>query len=431
MKKIKIALLCLGILTALAACGGYEPKCDLPFALDFDYALEQATQRRNDIEKPDYYALLVLSEGRTPLEGHPMRFVNYWGSLFNFGTEPRLMTFPIRQAIADTWELFDLLRGVYGGYLYFGGDAVFYPAFQAIEAELNAHDGARISNAEFTDLLHRHLSQVIVDNHFHIGGRRLGTDAEYFRISDLRYDRSERGFINRQTGLFLTAIEEHDINSVIRLHADGYGGLYYAPILLAKSSGYGLAVDFVYENNETISRVFYSFYTEPLPFTLPFLEHHDGIPVLSARVFGFDGHENAHFFEHAVRFLAYAEQLRDEPIAIIDLRTNGGGNGLLPVRWFYALTSEIVPSNYIELNTMSHYLLTSAVSDQNNPFQNPPGSHERFRPIMPFGKGYAVSNNEPRTIIEREQLLIVLTDRFTGSAAEDFADMVFNISNTL
>jgi len=54
-----------------------------------------------------------------------------------------------------------------------------------------------------------------------------------------------------------------------------------------------------------------------------------------------------------------------------------------------------------------------------------------FYAPVPFGLNHFVSFNAPGEIIQREQLLILLTDRFTGSSGEFFTDLAFSLGNSL
>ncbi|MCL2397490.1 MAG: S41 family peptidase [Defluviitaleaceae bacterium] len=383
-----------------------------------------ASRRRESIVKPDYNILLAMTAGRTPIPGHPDGFFGDRGR-----GEP-LITVTVEDAIADAWELFGLLRDVYGGYVYFGGDEVFYAIFEEIETELLGL-GSTVGYAVFVNVLYRNLSRAVVDNHFVIGNRRFGRDIAFFYPSGLYYDRSKNGFRNRETQLYLEHIEGHDINDVMRLHINDNGELFYRPVLLIEEiSDQRVQVYFMYEDGERARRMLRRESFEWRERQYPSLEFIDGIPVVTVMTMGFDGHENALNIEHAVPFLSFAEELRDEPVVIVDIRGNGGGNGFLPTRWLYALTGEIVPSNYVSLSTWE-YNPESHAFDPENVFQNPPGIVEKFMSAGPFGEGYTVSNNEPRRIIEREQMLILLTDRGTASAAEGFTDHAFNMTNTL
>jgi hypothetical protein len=169
-------------------------------------------------------------------------------------------------------------------------------------------------------------------------------------------------------------------------------------------------------------------------FQAPSLEFTDGIPIVTVMAMGFpDTYTEGG--QMARDFLSFADELQDEPVVIIDLRSNRGGNGTLPAQWLRRLTGENAPSNYVWLFAEPFYRVyerLAASSAETNPV-----SHQNLDDFMDFmdlealGEHYCVGNNYPKRIVESEQLLIVLTDRFAGSAAESFVDLTFNLQNTL
>jgi len=416
----------LGAVIALTTAASSENMSEETH--DFSYALERAGERREGIVKPDYSIFLAMTEGRTPIPGHPEGF---WGE--DVPSSP-LLRISLEYAVSDAWTLFNLMRDVYGGYVYFGGDEVFYAVFENITEELTALGQDIILTSHFVNIVHENLSQIIVDNHFWLGNHRMGRDIAFFQPVNMRhssYRRTGSGFINKETGLALYEIVGHEIEDVMRLFADEGGELFYAPVLLLENFRMPLTqIRFMYEDGTGQLRSFRRKVQQARRTQLPSLEFIDGIPVVTVMMMGFDGHENAWNVDHAVPFLSFAEELRDEPVVVVDIRSNGGGNGLMGQRWLYELTGEIVPTNSVNLSTWP-YESGRFAFDPYNPFQNLPGSIDGFIFEGPFGEGYSISNHLPREVIEREQILILITDRFAGSAAESFADLAFNITNTL
>ena len=393
--------------------------------LDWAYAMDMARKRRAGIEKPDYDALIAMTEGRTPSSRLPQRFWNDWGS-----AEYLPEYFSIEDAVADAWALFSTLREVYGGYVYFGGDDVFSAILGNLATELFLLGDEMISAGDFAEILHAHLNQVIIDNHFWIGNERMSLNFGYFHRNGIYYDRTEDGFRNRATDLYLTNIEGYNIEEAMRLHANADGELFYRPVLLLESANAVQRAYFVYEDGRREGRTLIREAVSQRQMQLPTLEYIDNIPILTVLAMGFDGHENAAGIAHAEPFMAYAEQLRHEPIVIVDIRGNTGGNGLLPVRWLVELTGQFVPSNYVWLSARP-FNSEDFGFDPDNSHQNPPGSWQTFANPGSFGENHTIFNTEPRRIVPRGQMLVLLTDRATSSAAEDFVDRIFNIENTL
>lgn len=425
MQKWKVLLTCLGLglLLIFAACGNNVEEDEF-VPLTWQSVLDTATARRAGIVKPNYYDLVALTQGRTPSSESPVRFWSEWAQA---STSPPAMT-SVADAIADTQELFEAIRDMYAGYVYFGGDEVFFAVLEDILSELEAINEEKMERLAFERILQRNLSQIIADTHFGIGDVHFVPIMSYFRNETLLFDKTPNGFQNRLSGLYLEHVEGHDIKTVMRVHANHRGELFYTPVFLLDEEGSPIRIEFMYEGSESVtysfSRISYNFQHLELP-TLSFIE---GIPVVRVMTMGFDGNENGHNRRHAVAFMSFAEQLRDEPVIIVDIRNNSGGNGLLATRWVYALTGEIVPSNYVSVKALKY---ARHVFNPDNPFEIAPDVSDKFWSRRSFGDGYTLINYAPRRIIEREQLFILLTNRNTGSAGESFADQVFNMSNTL
>jgi len=402
-----------------------EPRAEL-ITLDWGYALDLATQRRAGIVKPEPGELEAMTEGRTPLARFPQRFRNDWSEQEDAPPD----FFTIEDAVADAWVLFNTLRYVYGGYVYFGGDDVFSAMLGDVTTEFFLLGEEMIRAADFARILHRHINQIVVDNHFWIGDERMGSNFGYFHRHGVYYDKTENGFRNRDTDLYLTEIEGYSIQEAMRLHTNADGALFYRPVMLLESAAAVHQADFVYEDGSVQRRALIREAVPQRQMQLPTLEYIDFIPVLTVMAMGFDGHEAAWGIDHATAFMSYAQNLRQERVVIVDIRGNIGGNGLLPVRWLNLLTHQVAPSNYVWLSARP-YRSGDFDFDPDNIHQNPPNSWRTYANVAAFGDYHTIFNTEPRRIIPREQMLILLTDRATSSAAEDFVDRIFNIQNTL
>ncbi|MCL2169749.1 MAG: S41 family peptidase [Defluviitaleaceae bacterium] len=435
MKKLRTLILCGLLAFVLASCGGQgEEIQDYDYNYDYEngytpepepdttpavlqYVMDRAHERRLGIIKPDYNVLMAMTHGRVPA---PLP-----GGLWE---QTQHGSLSLERALEDVEIFFQALYNAYAGFVYFGGNEVFLPIKDAVIYELT-EQGDMIGANTLAQVLHSHLYPVINDRHFMLGNQFLGHDMLYFLpTQNLKYKKTENGFINAETRLYLLEIYTQNIYEVMRLHGDVDGQLFYRPVLL--SSRLPAPLVFTYEDGSIAEISFRALTGLSMHTSLPSLTFHDGIPVVAVRTMGFDGHSGALNYRHAVRFLSFIDELRDEPVIIVDVRSNGGGNGLLPLRWLYALTGEIVPSNYVGLQTRA---FSPAAFDFNpeNIFQNPLGVAEQFSSLESFGENYTLTNNHPDRLIEHDQKIIVLTDRFTGSAAEAFVDLTTNMANTL
>jgi len=335
------------------------------------------------------------------------------------------------QAQEDIWYFFEALRNTYVAYAYFGGDDVFLPIRDEMITMLAGVEH-EIRPVEFERFIGAQLASVIGDEEFFIGSVSLGNARSFIsQVPELAYDRTDAGFQNRDTGKRLVSMEEYCIETAMQIHIDSAGEIFYRPVFHESVVVGGAGLTFVYEDGSEVVHRFTPYRYNPpgFSFEIPTLEYLYGIPVVRVRGFGWDGHENSRNRDHALAFLATAEELRDEPVLIVDLRRHIGGCRIMPLRWFYALTGELVPTNFVGLQIDVDF--TSELSFYDNNYVNAPEVEAFFLGFESFAQGYNVFFNRPDRIIDNEQIIIVLTDRHSRLAPEIFVDLAMNMSNTL
>ena len=418
MKKLTFAILFVSML--------FSPFSNVAAAateLTLSDVLQIANVRREGITQPDYRRLTELTYGRTP---QTLRMDQF------FRNTPLVSSFPAEDAMHDARLLFDVMRQVYGAYTYFGGDEVFDPIFANILAAIGTQRYWNI--AEFATLLRYHIGAVVSDNHFHIGGRRFEASANFFTGFTV-FDRTESGFRNRSNGLYVTEVAGHDKDDVFRLSLNSRGEFFYAPVAMFPGSlgrlrsVYPLTVRYENGTEETLS--LFRHIPGRLEFQYSSLTYEHGFPLVTVRQMGFDA---TPLGEDARRFLSFAEHLQNEEVVIVDVRSNGGGNGVLPRKWLHSLTGEVVPTNFVSLHVRNYPMLMYMLEHHTSPegaFYIPFDDLLMYMPAAPMGAHHTIMDNTPNRMVQNNQLLILLIDRYSASAAEGFADMLFNMENTL
>jgi len=377
--------------------------------LSFEDILEQALIRRQSIFRPDVESIMHLIDGRTP------------GSMPDGLSNSRnRVAVSVEEAIEDVNTFFEALRSVYGGYVYFGGDEVFLPIRDRIIERIALFDGT-VRPGRFEEILIENLLPVINDSHFFIADMYFDTETRYFRIQNVEYDKTENGFRNRMTGLYLEGINGHEIYDLMRLYLDAEGGFYYSPVI-RMDIPLSTEVLFLYENSEYVSRFWHidrpnTRVSRPVDY--PSLERIDGIPVITVMRMGSDGDE------HAIGFMGLIDDVRDEDVIIIDLRFNRGGHMTRGFHWLYELLGEAVPSSPLTL--FKH------VEGDGSLLANPELSYdpEIFYGVDHLNEYYYLFLNHPDRIVESEKTLIFLIGTNTASAAEYFVGLSMNMTNTL
>ena len=447
MRKIitvTVILCCLCLL--VTACGAnYDAHKIQTTPETLEDVLAIALARRQALQRPNSDRIAQFTEGRAPVpDALPASSVR-----LQFG--PRIIS--TEDVLYDIDVFFSALRGLYALYIYYGGDDVFLPLWDGMIETVNTQP--EWSRQELEYLFYTKLSYVIIDEHFIVpdsnaprGSASLGRNYGFFTY-DGRFDKSAAGFVN-QAGLYVRQLllpcrpcMVLDPQDIFRLSMDETGGsFFYVPIVIADMSRGGPApkeLTIVYEcgQSETVGlRLLEERAAPPWAGGLmgPSIEYVQDVPVLIHRGgFTLD-------YEAIVQFLDTAELLRDEPVFILDLRGNGGGVSTAMDAWFYRLTGQYVPRVF-------HGLFTYANTWELSPQEGYTTSLERFkaresRPTVAppyvtapsynrFDENHMIVNNPPHEIVSRDQLMIILVDGQTGSAAEWMMGHVFSMENTL
>ncbi|MDR2167732.1 MAG: NAD(+) synthase [Clostridiales bacterium] len=275
----------------LVACGGREPERAEILPLDVNYALDAAFERRLGVERPSHETLLELAQGRRPLTFEQMA---EYGHIMdgNWANAALYALIPIEDAKADIRDFFTVLRHAYGGYLYFGGDAVFVPVMEAILEEIAAR-GIEIRASDMELILRNRIFEVIVDNHFVIGGRSFNRNAHFYDNANLKFDKTPEGFRNRESGLYVSELRNHDKAQVFRLSINNQGELYYTPVVMTFAMNPTYRLFITYDDGSEIQHNLSHAGSPRRSFRTAQMEFIDGIPVVSVMQMGFTAHDNS------------------------------------------------------------------------------------------------------------------------------------------
>jgi len=426
MRKTTITtIICVLVILLSTACGdsngGEEPMYTLGDLLDI------AHERRLDIiaNRPTHEQLLELTQGREPETIDLTLFVSD-----NTG-----QAITASEAIEDVELFFMALRQIYGPYIYFGGDAVFVPVFDEIIAEIATHE--TILPFQLENILLHALSPIINDNHFMLGSNWLGQNATFF-TSTVHFDRDERGFIHRESGRVVAEIEGRNVYDVLRLSMDEQGNIFYSAVIY-ELGPVGLArrnLSVVFDNGDNLTLPLEQHQPAWRPFNSPSLEWVEDVPVVTSMSMGITVY-GQFSVEYAEAFLSLSDEVHNEPIVIVDLRNNHGGDSLLGSRWLYQLTGEIVPLNLTELHRLTYEEMMEQwqISEYHDPRGRDFNSLEVYRyfsRVRVLDNSHIMAHHvQARTIIDSNHLIILLVDSFTRSAPEHFVDMVLGMGNTL
>ena len=306
-----------------------------------------------------------------------------------------------QQAIEDVNFLFDAFHDCYGPYEYFGGAKVFDIAEEKIKQELKTKK--TLTGADLEKILLENL-KFIEDGHFKINMKNLNPTKIPFFFCEVAFIKTEEGY-QTTDGKKVQSVEGYNnLDELMKRSVSPDGELVYCPVLL-KDCEFEKALQSPQNCNETLTVHYtdgkvqkltaepYQVYTE---FDLENSENNqitefyknENIPVFQFNQFAAD---------YAEEILEGATKLKDESVAILDLRSNGGGSPQLVPKWLNEYSSNTVPSNRYVIDTKS-------------------GKRE---------------NTRKDNWVQNDNLLIILVGKSSGSASELFLDYAYNLENIL
>ncbi len=411
LSRFAVFVLLLFLLSGCTPVGEQPPTWPIVLSDELLALLETVNAEHKAIVKPEIDEAAIVERWARDTSKYSLDY-QIVGSMTN-----GVLT--AQQAKNDVNVLFYNLQTKYGLYEYFGGDGVFDVAKVAI---LEACDAAgTLTPDELADILLMNFS-FVKDAHFTVDDMLCASVVYPFHYRDVAFEKVDGGYQSLK--------DKKRVNSV-----DGYEDL---DTLFRRSISVVLAE--ITEQNSWAEpftpdalSIRYADGSTQILRTKPYgCSHNDdrddielyenrGIPVLFSSQMGFDEAGD----QCARAFLAYAEQLKDEPVVILDLRLNMGGNVALPYKWLHAYSGKNVTGNsylidYIPATTQ-HVGNESYVSDKTL-------SHLAERVI---GGRITLSDGRPDVFVENGNLLIALTGKHTASAAETMVDLLHNVGNVL
>ena len=380
MKKIISILLVAAMLTLSGCSGNPQPTMEELMA---EVNAEHQTVERFEGDLSPYL--------REPTESIEFERLTLFPEAKAEYQPKKVLTF--EQAKEDIDFVFHVFHDTYGLYDYFGGDEAFSQAKQSV---LQQCESAETLTCEFlVQSLVQNLS-FVKDGHFSIAQQSAAPRICPFFYREVAFVKTEEGY-QSEDGKQVESVESYeDLDQLFRRSISPQGELVYYPVVLKEVEDPSLQG--TYQNNEplvvryqggetqTLTAEAFEMYDELLP-ERTVTEEVEGIPVLRLQFFDSQGsRERREFLEdHA-----------DAPVQIIDLRTNGGGFWQDAQSVMMDYVGQAVPTNSVEVDAW-----TGNYQDEQDQFA------------------------------ENEKLLIVLTGKYTASAAEQFVDAIHNVENVL
>lgn len=343
--------------------------------------------------------------------------------LVDVGAKPRWRV-SASQAAADVKHLFSLFAHGYAGYAFFNQQGEFARAKARILEQLSTR--TTWSTDAFARLLHAQL-RFITDCHLTIGDQRFAGHADFWYETTLGVTLERGGYAFTVDGdtYKLLAVNGEDPEPFLFPSLNAQGAPVYrlgaladeppAPLLLLARSG-------EHERHFEISlrRSDFDYYTDDI-----FREDDlGGLPIVRVRSFG------DVWTEALNQFVETGRRYRGEPVVIVDIRGNGGGNEAWPIAWIQGLTGRRAESIFI----FSELQSKTTMAGRANVFAS---LAESYPDISSFGadarrytsiaEAFENGTRQPTwsgprypqvPLIENDTTLIIISNRLVASAGE-------------
>lgn len=307
-----------------------------------------------------------------------------------------MLTIP--QAEEDIEYLFDSLQNTYGLYDYFGGLEVFKEAEETILQQCGTN--AELSCSALEQILLENLS-FVQDGHFLINQKSLAGREIPFFCREIPFFKNGSLYQTEDGRVVVSAEGYEDLDELMRCSLSEDGRIVYYPVWMEKI--------FLFSSEDMDKEYFCE--AAPVlhyedggsqvltaePFSLFWdgdrnnnfsLEWKDGIPVLRIYRFSMGGDR---------KLMGCLKELEQEPVLILDMRSNEGGNPAGPISMVQKYAGHTVEANTQTVNAWT-------------------------------GEPY---EKKQKNFVENDRLLILLVGKYTASAAEMFIDLSYNLENVV
>lgn len=356
----------------------------------FNELMDEVNQRHESVVRRDmdYSKWLRKTEAEPSYQLESAETVQF---------DPQL-SMTIQEAEADVDFLFNYYRNNYGLYDYFGGDEAFFAAKERVLKDCREEENLTCKVLEQSLL--ENLA-FVKDGHFLIN-RQSGAKMKYpFFYREIAFIKDGEGYCT-EDGRKVESIKGYEQwQDLLKLSISEEGNLVYYPVLLKECGSFSieyedlrfrcdeqLQVQFADGSIQALNAEPYAMYYDNPENEIARLDEYGEAPVMKL-------HQCTQMGSRELN--SYIEKIKEEPVAVLDLRSNGGGRMTTPMSLLQRLAGRVVPFN------------TAVV----NPWDG----------VETAGR--------PDEFIPRSNLLIILVGKYTASAAEGLVDMAHNLENTL
>ena len=386
---LRPVLVLTAALYTLALCAGCSrlPEVTLDQLMDQVNAAHQAVN--NDGLSKQFIPRQPVDEN-----GNLIRMQTYYTSPEDVQPYDPDLVLTRQQMEEDVVYLFDAFYACYGNYDKMGGKIIFDKAERAVLKECARHDSLRTE--DFQQMLLPYFT-FVKDAHFQIQNQSPNPLWYPFFFREVAFYLDEDQYITADRKTVASVDGYDDLSQLFRRSISPEGEIVYYPVVLQDTTTWDEPLIVHYTDGSTqVLRC------EPYSWgegigkvdqdAVPEVHYDDDIPVLLVNAIRGETVEGwQEGFDQGAKVLGNA------PVGILDLRFNPGGYGDVAMGWLKDYAKTVVPTN-------SLFFFFNSESQQTNT------------------RDLWVSN---------DNLLVILTSKWTASGSEWLIDAAHNLENVL
>lgn len=332
------------------------------------------------------------------------------------------------EAQQDIEAAFDMFRMCYGGYLYFGGDAVFGEAKRQAQ-EAVAALGDALTAPQLASILAECLS-FVQDGHFSVGSIPVAESKTMYYVPELHPEKDSGGYtLTMSDGMWrVVSINGQEPDPYIQPTVAADGRLVYGFFQLAsRMSDAQELSDLVLERNGytrvmrlTWESGYWNMTGGQEVYASSSLQ---GMPVHSLHYMGEDTAEGVQGLND---FVVSGKACSQEPYFVLDLRGNRGGTQNYAFQWFTSFTGAEPQFPYTRADKFTE--LSTEAARATYPYREV-SLPDTVMEMSARGEWY-VTGSEAHWL-ENDTLIFVLMDKGVGSTGETLLRYLHTLENVV
>ncbi len=341
------------------------------------------------------------------------------------------------EASEDIEYLFYLFSHGYCGYGYFKTRGDFDEAKKSILQELEAK--SMWSPDDLSQLIRNNLT-FIHDCHLSVGAHKYGGHEDFWCDKTLEFSkvRREYYFVSDNTTYQVVSVNGEHPDEFMFPSLNAEGNPIYRVGILSQTAPEPLVLAAYHDHEQT--HIELQLYCSDFGYFSKEIFSEDtigGIPVVRIRSF------SDHHAEYINQFLETARRYKGEPILIIDIRGNGGGNEEWPKKWIAWFTGHQPSSKRYFTELISKTTMMGRANSFENLLDMYPETYfyqtekDRFTAQADlFEKQHMTPHwsgpfSQGAQVIPNDTTLIVVTNGKVASAAEGFVNYLQQVENVV